>query len=53
MKKRFTFTLDESVVKNAKKQAIDENLSLSAKVEKLLSQDAEKHSDEKTAPKKK
>ncbi len=53
MKKRFTFTLDEDVVKKAKKQVIDENLSLSAKVEKLLSEDAEKYDDEKNTPKKK
>ena len=32
MKKRFTFTLDEEIVKSAKKQAIDENITLSAKV---------------------
>ena len=47
MKKRFTFTLDEEIVKSAKKQAIDENISLSAKVEKLLSQDVGKYSAEK------
>ncbi|MBR6014292.1 MAG: hypothetical protein IK062_11030 [Selenomonadaceae bacterium] len=53
MKKRFTFTLDEDVVKKAKKQAIDENTSLSAKVEKLLSQDSKNNGDEKNTPKKK
>jgi hypothetical protein len=36
MKKRFTVTLTEDVVKQAKKKAIDENKSLSAMVEDLL-----------------
>lgn len=40
-KKRFTFTLDVYVVKNAKKKAIDDDESLSGLVEKLLRRYAE------------
>ena len=40
-KKRFTFTLDVDVVKNAKKKAIDDDESLSGLVEKLLRRYAE------------
>lgn len=36
MKKRFTVTLSEDVVKQAKKKAIDENTNFSAMVETLL-----------------
>lgn len=36
MKKRYTLTLDEHIVKQAKKKAIDENTNFSALVEKLL-----------------
>ncbi len=44
MKKRFTVTLSEDVVKQAKKKAIDENTNFSAMVETLL---VEHVSDEK------
>lgn len=36
MRKRFTVTLDEDVVKRAKKKAIDENTNFSALVESCL-----------------
>ena len=35
-KKRFTVTLDIDVVKQARKRAIDENISFSTMVERLL-----------------
>lgn len=36
MKKRFTVTLDEGVVKRAKKRAIDDDTNFSSMVENLL-----------------
>ena len=36
--KRYTFTLDKEIVKEAKKRAVDEEITMSALVEDLLKQ---------------